>query len=47
MAAFAGAVLTQENARPGLFLVMLASAVVALGAALIARNLDSTAPGPR
>jgi DHA1 family bicyclomycin/chloramphenicol resistance-like MFS transporter len=47
MAAFAGAVLTQENARPGLFLVMLASAVVALGAALIARNLDSTAPRSR
>jgi DHA1 family bicyclomycin/chloramphenicol resistance-like MFS transporter len=45
MAAFAGAVLTQENARPGLFLVMLASASVALGAALIARHLDSTKPG--
>ena len=44
MAAFAGAVLTEENARSGLLLVMLASAVVALGAALLARNLDSTAP---
>lgn len=44
MAAFAGAVLTEENARPGLFLVMLTSAGVALGAALLARNLDSTAP---
>lgn len=43
MAAFAGAVLTEENARSGLFLVMLASAAVALGAALLARNLDSTA----
>lgn len=46
MAAFAGAVLTEENARPGLFLVMLTSAAVALGAALLARNLDSTASGP-
>ena len=44
MAAFAGAVLTEENARPGLFLVMLTSAGVALGAALLARNLNSTAP---
>lgn len=44
MAAVAGAVLTEENARSGLLLVMLASAVVALGAALLARHLDSTAP---
>ncbi|WP_200940238.1 multidrug effflux MFS transporter [Devosia sp. Root436] len=44
MAAFAGAVLTEENAQSGLFLVMLASAAVALGAALVARNLDSSAP---
>lgn len=44
MAAFAGAILTEENARLGLFLVMLTSAAVALGAALLARNLDSTAP---
>lgn len=43
MAAFAGAVLTEENARSGLFLVMLASAAIALGAALLARNLDGTA----
>jgi multidrug resistance protein len=41
MAAFAGAVLTEENARPGLFLVMLASAGVALSAALVARHLES------
>lgn len=44
VAAVAGAVLTQENARSGMFLVMLASATVALYAALLARNLDSTAP---
>lgn len=44
MAAVAGAVLTQENARSGLLLVMLASAVVALGAALLARHLEINAP---
>ncbi len=44
VAAFAGAVLTEENARSGLFLVMLASAAVALGAALLARHIDNTAP---
>jgi multidrug resistance protein len=44
MAAVAGAVLTEENARSGLLLVMLSSAVVALGAALLARHLESTAP---
>ena len=44
IAAFAGAVLTVENARSGLFLVMLASSVVALGAALLAGHLERTAP---
>ena len=44
MATVAGAVLTEENARPGLLLVMLASAIVALVAALLTRNPD-TAPG--
>ncbi|MBW4653460.1 MAG: MFS transporter [Kaiparowitsia implicata GSE-PSE-MK54-09C] len=44
MAAVTGAVLTVENARSGLLFVMLVSAVVALGAALIARHLESTAP---
>lgn len=44
VAAFAGAVLTEDNARYGMFLVMLASAVVALGAALLARHLESTGP---
>ncbi|SFV31458.1 drug resistance transporter, Bcr/CflA subfamily [Devosia crocina] len=44
MAAFAGAVLTEENARPGLFVVMLASAAAALCAALLARNLESPKP---
>jgi DHA1 family bicyclomycin/chloramphenicol resistance-like MFS transporter len=44
MAAVAGAVLTEENARSGLLLVMLASAVVALGAALLARHLETPAP---
>lgn len=43
-AAVTGAVLTVENARSGLLFVMLASAVVALGAALLARHLESTAP---
>ncbi|WP_201787990.1 MFS transporter [Devosia insulae] len=44
MAAFAGAVLTVGNARSGLLLVMLASAVVALGAALLVRHLEGTVP---
>ena len=44
MATVAGAVLTEENARPGLLLVMLASAIVALVAALLTRNPDP-APG--
>lgn len=43
-AAVTGVVLTVENARSGLLFVMLASAVVALGAALLARHLESTAP---
>ena len=41
MAAIAGAVLTEENARSGLLMVMLASAIVALGAALFARHLEN------
>ena len=46
MATVAGAVLTEENARPGLLLVMLASAIVALAAALLTRHLGSSAaPG--
>ena len=44
MAAIAGAVLTEENARSGLLMVMLASAVIALGAALFARHLEVTTP---
>jgi len=44
MAVIAAAVLTEENARSGLLMVMLASAIVALGAALLARHLESTAP---
>lgn len=43
VAAGAGAVLTVENARPGLLMVMLASATVALGAALFARHLEMDA----
>jgi MFS transporter, DHA1 family, multidrug resistance protein len=43
-AAVTGAVLTAENARSGLLFVMLASAVVALGAALLVRHLESTVP---
>ena len=43
MAAATGAVLTVENAGSSLLFVMLASAVVALGAALLARHLESTA----
>ena len=44
MAAIAGAVLTEENARAGLLMVMLASAIVALGAALFARHLEISTP---
>ncbi|NLT58158.1 MAG: multidrug effflux MFS transporter [Clostridiales bacterium] len=44
MAAFAGAVLTEENARPGLLLVMLVSAAIALSAALLARRLEGATP---
>ncbi|MCD7060236.1 multidrug effflux MFS transporter [Pelagibacterium xiamenense] len=44
VAALAGAVLTEENARPGLLVVMLASASVALGAAVVARHLESNTP---
>jgi len=40
IAAIAGAVLTQENARSGLLMVMLASAIFALAAALVARRLE-------
>ncbi len=43
MAVLAGAVLTEENVRSGLLLVMLASAAVALGAALLARHHDGPA----
>lgn len=41
MAAVGGAVLTVENVRSGLLLVMLVSAVVALGAALLASHLEN------
>ncbi|MBO9589006.1 multidrug effflux MFS transporter [Devosia sp.] len=44
MAAIAGAVLTEENARSGLLMVMLASAIIALSAALFARRLEINAP---
>lgn len=44
MAAIAGAVLTEENARPGLLMVMLTSAIAALGAALAARHLEDGRP---
>ncbi len=46
VAAVAGAVLTEENVRSGLLLVMLASAAVALGAALLARHLETTTQTP-
>lgn len=42
VAAVAGAVLTYENARYGLLMVMLASAIAALGAALVARHCETT-----
>ena len=44
VAAIAGAVLTEENARSGLLVVMLASAIVALGAALFAHYLEIDTP---
>ena len=44
MAAIAGAILSEENARSGLLMVMLASATIALGAALFARLLETNAP---
>ena len=40
MSSIAAAVLTQDNARHGLLLVMLASATIALAAALGARRLE-------
>lgn len=43
VAAFAGAVLTPENAGSGLLMVMLASALLALAAALLARHLETRA----
>ncbi|MEO9962121.1 MAG: MFS transporter, partial [Nisaea sp.] len=47
MASIASAVLTTENARYALFLVMLGSAVIALAAALAARHLDRAAQPDR
>lgn len=44
MAALTGGVLTAGNARGGLLVVMLASALGALGAALFVRHLDGAAP---
>lgn len=44
VAMIAGAVLTEENARYGLLVVMLASAIAALGAALFARHLENHTP---
>lgn len=44
VAVVAGAVLTDENARSGLLFVMLASAFIALSAALLAHYLESTTP---
>jgi MFS transporter, DHA1 family, multidrug resistance protein len=44
MAAIAGSVLSEENGRSGLLMVMLASAVIALGAALFARLLETNTP---
>lgn len=40
VAAIAAAVLSEENARPGMLIVMLGSASIALGAALLARHLE-------
>lgn len=44
MAAIAGAVLTEGDARPALLLVMLASAIAALGAAVIIHRLETNVP---
>lgn len=44
VAAVASAALTEENARSGLLVVMLGSAVVALVAALVARHLETGTP---
>ena len=44
VAAVAGAVLTEDNARSGLLMVMLASAIVALVAAMFARHLEINKP---
>tara|TARA_E500000318_G_scaffold37269_1_gene35998 strand:- start:4470 stop:4850 length:381 start_codon:yes stop_codon:yes gene_type:complete len=44
MASIASAVLTAENARYALLLVMLGSALVALAAALVARRLEHIRP---
>ncbi len=41
VSAVAAAVLTEENARSGLLVVMLGSALLALGAALVARHLEA------
>lgn len=47
MAAITGAVLTEANARPGLLVVMLVSAFVALAAALLARHFETDGPKAR
>lgn len=44
LAAIGNAVLTKENAGIGMLLVMLASATIALGAALIARRFEMDSP---
>jgi DHA1 family bicyclomycin/chloramphenicol resistance-like MFS transporter len=44
LAAAAGAVLTTENARAGMLLAMLATALAALTAAVLARRAESVAP---
>jgi Bcr/CflA subfamily drug resistance transporter len=46
VAAVAGVALSEENARSGLLVVMLGSATIALGAALVARRLE-TGTSPR
>lgn len=43
VAAIAAAVLSEDNARPGMLIVMLGSASIALGAALFARHLETKA----
>jgi MFS transporter, DHA1 family, multidrug resistance protein len=45
MSSAAAAVLTEENARYALLLVMLASAAIALAAALVADHLERASPG--